>query len=1250
MTVNPHDELLDRARRVIQDLREKLKAAESRNHSEHIAVIGMGFQFPGCGSDPEQLWQMVAEGRDAVQDVPPDRWDGNAFYSPEAAKAGKVNTRRGAFLDEVRRFDAAFFDITPREAVRMDPQQRIFLETAWHALEDAGVPKSQISGTDVGIFVGVHSHSADYREIQFADLSTLDPYAPAGTAHDMIAGRLAYWLDVHGPAMVVNTACSSSLTAVHLACRSLRAADCNMAIVGGVNLMLTPGSTAAAAQLELLAPDGRCKPFDARADGMGRGEGCGVVVLKKLSSALRDRDRVLAIIRGSAVNQDGKTNGLTAPNGLAQQRVLRRALQDAGIEPWEIGYVEAHGTGTALGDPIEFEALAEVLGGVQRTSPCTLGAVKANLGHLEGAAGIAGLIKAVLVLRHRWLPPVANLEELNPHLALDGTSLSIPQHGSEWKTAGRRLAGVSSFGWSGTNAHVVLEEASASGNKAETPGVWRVVVSAQSQEALHILALAYADRLDHTEMAELPDISYTCTVRKTHHSFRITAQGRDPKEIASQLRERAGTAENAEAAKSTTDYRSETNRAKTLDELIRAWEAGAEVDWETAFSAPGNVVSLPHYPFQGRRYWFESAASPAIAKVSDSFPDNWIYTTCWADRPLKSIFDAPRATPMTWLLFHTDGEFGEALATVIRDRGDRAINVTRGEHFSHTSADVVMLGRDISDGLRKLVAGLVRAGIAPQRAVFLAGDRSASELAAEVLEVTQALLRSGIPIKLWFVTRAVAPEENLLNPHRSHAALRGFSRVFGIEHPEISGGLIEVDVAARANAEAVYDEIVTDAGEDRVQLQSGRRHVARLRHGCVESNERTRNLKPDRSYLVTGAFGRLGIEIASWLVESGARHLVLVGRRDPSQSDNPALLQQIEAWRARGIRVIAQTCDVADEVQVRKLIASSEEGGKLLGGVIHAAAGVSFNPILEATRRDVDFAMRAKADGARVLDRCTRVCPLEFFVLFGSAAATIGLRNGALYAAANSAMEEVVAERRALQRPVLLVEWGAWSHGEAGKQQELVENSGFIPMRPERALRALGALIDSGQSTALIADIDWTTLGPALEMRGRSALVSEMIGEIQPAHQEKVQAEAASLNNLSTLATDARRERLLGIVGCEVRAVFGMSPEDYLDENRGFFQLGMDSLMSVRLKRRLEVATGLRLPSTLTLNYPTVTSLAQYLEEKIFPSAPGQSVTTSLPAGNHDGFTSAVEGMNEFETNAAIAAELAAIQQKLGVL
>jgi acyl transferase domain-containing protein/acyl carrier protein len=1252
MTLNPQDELLDRARKVIRELREKLSAAEARSHSEPVAVIGMGFRFPGCGSDPDQFWRMIVEGCDAVQSIPPDRWDADAFYSRDVGVPGKINTRHAAFLNDVRRFDAAFFDITPREAVRMDPQQRIFLETAWHALEDAGISKRSVSGSDTGVFVGVHSHSADYHALQFADIATLDPYASTGTAHDMIAGRLAYWLDLHGPAVVMNTACSSSLTAVHVACRSLRAGDCSMAIVGGVNLLLTPGSTTGVAQLQLLSPDGRCKAFDARADGMGRGEGCGVVVLKPLSAAQRDGDRVQAIIRGSAVNQDGKTNGLTAPNGLAQRRVLMRALEDAGVNGWEIGYVEAHGTGTALGDPIEVEALADVLGGARRSTPCVLGAVKANIGHLEGAAGIAGLIKAALVLQRRWLPPVAKLDQLNPHLALEGTGLTIPQHGCEWRSTNRRLAGVSSFGWSGTNAHVVMEEPSTSRVAASVCDAWPVVVSAHSLDALRIVARAYADRLERADKSELADISYTSTTRRTHHPYRIAVKGTDAKEIASQLRKRVADSASVEASHSlhgSPNGGQSKHDPANLNELTNSWEAGADVDWSTAFLSPGNVVDLPRYPFQGRPYWLESAATPVTA--NDSFPGNWIYSTLWVDKPFDYPVGDLRGQSKIWLLFREGDEFSARLAEAIRQRGDRVISVQLGDRFSRESNDDVSIGRHIASDLKQLFAELSREGKHPHYAVYTAGDEDAAEMTAQVLEITQAITRSDLLLKLWFITQGAACQAHPCDPHHSQAAMRGFSRTFGLEHPALAGGVIDVDSPSFHNADAVCEEIAQSVGEDRVLLKEGRRWVARLRREVV--TDVRLELKSDRCYLVTGAFGKLGMAIASWLVNHGARHLALLGRRDPTQLDSPGLLRQLQTWRAQGIAVIAEACDVSNELQVRDMIARMEAAGSPVAGVIHAAAGYNFKPILEATPQDVNLAFLAKVEGARLLDRCTREGQLDFFVLFSSAAATVGLRDGALYAAANSSLDAIAGERQALGLPVLCVEWGAWEHQRDDAQRKLIESSGFRAMPTKRALQALGALIASGKTSSLVADIDWDVLGPALEIRGKHALVAEIFGDPSPKPMTpNIPADAEWLNSLHPLALDQRRRRLLDFVGKGARKIFGMTPEDPLDENRGLFQLGMDSLMSVRLKRRLESGTGLKLPGTLTLTYPTIAALAEYLDGKLFPPAVSQIKAASSPLARkqEEAMSTLVAEMNESETNAAIAAELAAIHLKLGVL
>jgi acyl transferase domain-containing protein len=537
-------------------LEQRMRAASPRAAaSAPIAIIGVGCRLPGGVAGPDDYWRLLRDGIDAIGEVPADRWDNARFYDPEPDAKGRISTRYGGFVADVDRFDASYFGISPREAERMDPQQRLLLEVAVEALEDSGEPLHRLAGTDTGVFVGAHGHASDYLWLQYRNPEEIDLFTGTGTAHNLFAGRLSYLFDLRGPAVVVDTACSSSLVAVHLAVQSLRAGESTLALAAGINLILQPHFSIAASRMHMLAADGRCKAFDQRADGFVRSEGCGVVVLKKLTDAIADGDRVRAVIRGSATNQDGNTNGITAPNGLAQRAVVQRALRDAGIDADAIGYVETHGTGTALGDPIEVEALAAVLGGEGAAAgPCHLGAVKTNIGHLEGAAGIAGLIKSVLVLEHGEVPRNLHFTGLNPHISLAGTRLTVPAEHTPWNPKGRpRLAGVSSFGWSGTNAHIVLEEApspskvavsataTVSGSAASkaNDGPFVLPVSARSHGSLIALLERYQEILKQTGSESLGAICATAGLRRTAHGHRVAAVGRDAATLISRLAEAA---------------------------------------------------------------------------------------------------------------------------------------------------------------------------------------------------------------------------------------------------------------------------------------------------------------------------------------------------------------------------------------------------------------------------------------------------------------------------------------------------------------------------------------------------------------------------------------------------------------------------------------------------------------------------------------------------------------------------------------
>ena len=402
--------LLQTALQAIDDLQAKLDAVE-RARTEPIAIVGLSCRYPGGAVNPEAYWELLREGRDAIREVPAERWDVSQYVKP-----GDEHPPRwfGGFLDGIDQFDPEFFGISPREAATMDPQQRLVLEVAWEALERAGIVPESLFNTQTGVFLGITT--TDYSRIAMSvGADAMDVYTATGSALNVAAGRVAYFLGLHGPTMAVDTACSSSLTAIHLACQSLRNGESSLALAGGVNVLLNPEPFIMFSRWGMMAPDGRCKTFDAAADGFVRAEGCGVLVLKRLSDAQADGDTILALIRGSAVNEDGKSSGLTVPNGIAQQAVIRSALAAAGVQPGDVSYVETHGTGTALGDPIEVEAIGQALS-EGRTQPLTIGSVKTNIGHAESASGVAGLIKTVLALQHEEIPPHLHFHQRSPRI------------------------------------------------------------------------------------------------------------------------------------------------------------------------------------------------------------------------------------------------------------------------------------------------------------------------------------------------------------------------------------------------------------------------------------------------------------------------------------------------------------------------------------------------------------------------------------------------------------------------------------------------------------------------------------------------------------------------------------------------------------------------------------------------------------------------------------------------------------------
>ncbi len=533
-----HGELspLKRALIALDQMQAKLDAAENARR-EPIAIVGMACRFPGGADDPDSFWRLLVDGREAISEVPADRWNIDAVYDPDPDAPGKMSTRSAGFLGDVTGFDPQFFGIAPREATSIDPQQRLLLEVAWEALENAGIAPDRLGGSRTGVFIGMTT--SDYSTVQLDanGLAGLDSYYASGAAHSIASGRLSYVLGLRGPSITLDTACSSSLVAVHLAVQNLRAGESRLALAGGVNLILSPENSIMLSKFRMMSPDGRCKAFDAAADGFGRGEGCGIVALKRLSDAKADGDRILAVIRGSAANQDGASSGLTAPNGPSQEAVVRDALANAGVASLDVGYVEAHGTGTALGDPIEVQALAAALcGGRATEAPLAIGSVKTNIGHLEAAAGVAGLIKAVLVLQHGEIPPHLLLHEPNPHIDWASMPIVVPTELTRWAADRPRIAGVSAFGFSGTNVHVVLEAAPAvEPAPVDERLVHVLTLSARTEPALRELARRYVAHLAAHPELSLTDVCATANAGRARLAHRLAISAVDLDELCGRL-------------------------------------------------------------------------------------------------------------------------------------------------------------------------------------------------------------------------------------------------------------------------------------------------------------------------------------------------------------------------------------------------------------------------------------------------------------------------------------------------------------------------------------------------------------------------------------------------------------------------------------------------------------------------------------------------------------------------------------------
>ncbi|WP_319303171.1 SDR family NAD(P)-dependent oxidoreductase, partial [Streptomyces scabiei] len=1198
-----------------------------------IAVIGVSGRYPGA-PDLDAFWNNLASGTASFTEVPAERWDWRPTFDARRGTPQRTYSRWGAFLEDIDRFDPAFFGILGRDAAHIDPQERLFLETAWNLLEENGHLGEETHEPETGVFVGVMYGT--YGQLAATGWPQ-GRLSGAHSAHWSVANRVSYFFDFQGPSISVDSACSSSLTAVHLACESLRRGECRTAVAGGVSLILHPAHHVSLSALNMLSADGRCKVFDAGADGFVPGEGVGAVLLKPLDRAVADGDRIWAVIKGGAMNAGGKTGGYTVPNPNAQAALVRRVLEKAGVPPETLSYVECHGTGTALGDPIEIAALGKALGGAGRPHACAVGSVKSNIGHLEGAAGIAGLTKLLLQLRHRRLAPCVGLDRLNPRIDFDATALEPVRALTEWPArpdGGPRRAGVSSFGAGGANTHLIVEEyAQPDGSAPRAPGPHVFLLSARSAERLRVYARRVADHLAAPGGAATAPASLARTSQtgRRHFPERLAVVCADTERLAVLLRTYAdtGRAENpglvvGRAAPGQggphhgpdsallRDARG-TDPAPALTRLAGRWAVGDDVDWAALWEGRDVPrVPYPTYPFERTRHWLETGvADPTMGGPGMQLParegDSRAAGTSGAlyrlaptlePRPLdtSTAADPPRRV----LLLGPDSPVRRALADEFVRRGADCLRLGAGEPGTDGAV------RATPDDLRRFVDGLAARDRLPDALVLAcppaAGPPGPDTVAGD--------LDAGPHLLLWTAAALLARDRRVrLRTAVAHGPARrqpqfsatgALLKSLALEHSgctAVTVGFETYEEAAGESAAAariaavVADELerpgsgVTELVHDR----DGRRRLRLLteRPAPTGTPDAPLPVRPGGTYLVTGGAGALGRILGGFLADADPVNLVLAGR---SALDEEIERRTARLWRG-GSTVWYRRTDLGSATDVAGLIADIRTRYGTLNGIVHAAGVHRDARAVLKTAGEAAEVFGPKVAGTVLLDHATRDEDLDFYVLCASLVGETGNLGQTDYAYANAFQLDFAEARERLRERgersgrTVAIGWPLWEEGgmdvDDATRRLFAQRWSMAPLRTDTGLAVF--------RTALTGtDTRWLPVERAASPAAPTTVPPEPSAD----------GEEEARTGTTTGARHPDADALTAAVRRQLRfftAEFLMVDPGEVDTSVELMDLGFDSISLSELIVRVNDHYGLELLPTVLFEHPTLDDVAACL-------------------------------------------------------
>lgn len=1252
-----------------------------------MAIIGIALKLPMADS-LDEYWNVIKNRIECISCPPEGRKaDIENYLLHKELPIEGVRYADAAYVNEIDKFDPGFFRISPREASLMDPSQRLFLETAWNAMEDAGYGGEKLRGSNTGVFVGFANNLRDSYGRLFYEDDYLEPTSIVGNMSAILPGRVSYMLDLKGPSMVIDTACSSSLVAVDLACRSIRSGECDMAIAGGVKLNVLPVKNENES-IGIESGDGRTRTFDENSDGSGIGEGVAAVLIKNFNKAVEDGDSIYAVIKGSAVNQDGETIGLTAPNPAAQADLIERAWKNADVNPETITYIETHGTATNIGDPVEIQGIQNAF---QRYTDkkqfCAVGSVKTNIGHLFEAAGIANLIKAVLAIKNKKLPPTINFYKPNSKINFDQSPVYVNTRLRDWETDGfPRRCGVSSFGFGGTNSHVILEEPPEDEVRVELnksrPNIF--TLSAKSEDALIELVRRHLSFANKQAALNLDSLCYTVNTGRGHYNFRLALIAKDGTEYKNKLdrlldadfnslecedifygfhklANQPGDADEgiiteserlslSNAANLKIKQISENDGAdrEALREICRLYIKGAELEWHDLWQGLKiRKMHLPGYPFEKRKCWVRF---PEVEDIKDTEPCMY-YTMEWtADGPDKNNEKAGKGIIV---LFKDIGGISVEVAALLRDHGRKVIEVEIGNRFKKLEDGGFLVGASEEDYIR-LISSIKTSGV--EQIVHMSTLRPGHEGAnsREALESSQtngvyslfylvrALLKNEVKNKIDIVLVSdyvsnVTGAEEKISPE--NATLFGLGRVIGQEYLNIACRCMDVD--RDISAADILNELNAEAKSYVAAYRRGMRYVEEFMEADIHKyKEEKFDLKEEGVYVITGGTGGIGLEIAKWLACRKKVNLALVSRsRFPEKKEWDEILdnkkegaklrgklRQIKEIEQLGGRVEFICADISNLSQLEAAFDGLRNRYGRINGIIHSAGipgdGFIINKKEEAFRE----VLLPKVWGTWNLDHVTKDDLLDFFVCFSSGLSMLGEPGQGDYVAANSYMDSFTALRNKKGKRTLTIDWVSWKSAGMSVEYGFNVDKIFKAIPTEQALNSFSEVMCKSVQRILIGELNYTgnyvQLLDELPFR-LSDRIAEKVEKTRIYLEKRRKGMRSRYKGAITLKGKPKEaitevDKVIGSIWGEVLGI------DEINVHDSFYDLGGDSMLSMRLLKKLEKEYSQLLALSLTdiYTYSTIDQMSRYISGKLTDGGMAEEeVAVSYPIDEDAGIT-----------------------------